>query len=203
MLHIYPSSYTKQYKETVEPSVIKMLKGIGLKNAFLSLQGFVTDDGFAFHETGLRMGGGQSYVFTEILNGVSSLDLMIEFAVTGKMSSIKAKEKDNPFFSKVCANYYIVLKDGTISTIDGVDSVRNMPQVLQIMQFKNIGDVINLENSLDSVCFRIHVMDDTKESLAKTIEQISNTLQIKDSKGNNMQLEIVTFQRALEIINAS
>ena len=92
MLHIYPSIYTRRYKETIEPKVIDMIHGIGLKNAFLSLQGFVIGDGFVFHETGLRMGGGQSYVFTQALNGISALDLMIEHALTGKIISMNAQK---------------------------------------------------------------------------------------------------------------
>lgn len=201
ILHIYPSSYTKAYRDTVEPLVIEMFQGFGLKNAFISLQGFVTDRGFLFHETGLRMGGGQSYVFTQAINGISSLDLMIEYALTGSMSSVNALKNDNPFFDKFCANYYISLRKGTITRIDGIEEVNSFPQVLQNKQFKFVGETITPTNSLDRVCFRIHVMDDTKESLAHTLCRISDTIKILDEDGNDMQLQRLRYDDVLRVIN--
>ena len=201
LLHIYPSAYTRLYKETVEPKVLDMIHGIGLKNAFLSLQGFVVDNDFLFHETALRMGGGQSYLFTQALNGISSLDLLIEYALTGEIKSAIASEKDNPFFSKVCANYYIPLKTGTIAEIRGVDLVNSMPQVLQNKQFKFAGDKIASGSSLDCVCFRIHVMDDSKEALARTLCKISETIKVLDENGKEMQLQPLTFEDVMEMVN--
>ena len=201
-LHVYPSSYTKKYKDTVEEKVIKMFRGVGLKNAFISLQGFITKDGeFAFHETGLRMGGGQSYVFTQALNRISALDMLIEFALTGEMKTGNAKEKDNPFFTKACVNYYIPLAEGKISRIDGIDEVNAMPQVLQNKQFKFVGDEITATNSLDRVCFRLHVMDDTKEDLARTICTISHMIHVLDENGEEMQLELLSYDRVLAVLN--
>ena len=203
ILHVYPSSYTRKYKDTVEAKVQNMLRGVGLKNAFLSLQGFVTDSGFVFHETGLRMGGGQSYVFTQALNGISSLDMMIEFAIDGSMTSADAVEQDDPFFKKPCVNYYVPLKEGTVSQIYGLDEVKAMPQVLQIKQFKFPGDVIEPSKSLDRVCFRLHVMDDTPEKLAETICGISRKLHILDANGENMQFEVMEYDRTLEMIQSA
>ena len=203
MLHIYPSSYTKAYKDSVELSVINMFKGFGLKNAFISLQGFVTDEGFMFHETGLRMGGGQSYIFTQALNGISSLDLMIEFALTGAMTSMNAKIGDNPFFEKKCANFYISLKEGTISKIEGLTDVKAFPQVLQIKQFKFIGEMIAETNSLDRVCFRIHVMDDTSEALANVLCKISEKVKILDTNGNDMQFQKLDYKSVLQVIESA
>jgi hypothetical protein len=163
------------------------------------LQGFIKDDKFYFYESGLRMGGEQFYVFAERLNGVSALDLMIEFSVTGEMRSANVKKLDNPNFSKSCCNYYVTLKPGTITEIKGIDKVSRMPQVLQVATFKDVGSVIDPTNSLDRVIYRIHVMDDTPELFAKTLEKISNKLRIIDKNGQEMQLEEITYDRALQM----
>ncbi|MBQ9953608.1 MAG: hypothetical protein IJO92_04705 [Clostridia bacterium] len=198
ILHMYSSPYIQLYRDTVEPKFIEMLKGLGVKNAILSLQGFVDNGKFYFHETGYRMGGGRSYVFTERLNDISALDMMIEYAVSGTIISADLKEKDNPVFSKACCNYYVPLKPGKIKEISGLEEVRKMPQVLDIAICHKIGDEISKTNSLDSVVYRMHVMDDTAEALAHTLSKISSTLQILDEEGNEMQLEPLTFERALE-----
>lgn len=197
MLHVFPASCTKRYIEEVEPKVLEMFHSVGLKYGAINIQGFITDKGFAFHETGLRMGGEQAYLFTQKLNGVSQLDLIIEYAVTGKMTSANAKELDNPCFNKYGANYYISLRSGTITEIRGYEEVAAMPQVLQIAAFHKIGDTICANQSLDCVIYRIHVMDDTKESFAKTLETISHTLCILDENGNEMQTEKLSYARAL------
>jgi len=202
-LHVYPSSFIDYYKKTVEPSVIRMFNGLGLKNAVLSLQGFVIEDKFRFHETGLRMGGGQSYVFTQILNGVSALDLMIEFALTGRMKHADLKEKDNPKFSQFAVNYYIKTKTGTIARIEGFEEVKSMPQVLQISTFKSVGDEIVASASMDGVIYRLHVMDRTPSDLARTLETISNTIKIVSTKGEDMQAEHLSYMKALDLIKNS
>ena len=204
ILHVYPSSHTKRYQETVEPKVLEMLQDVGLENAILSLQGFVLADGaFAFHETGLRMGGGQSYVFTQKLNGISALDQMLEFSVTGHISPPTLGTADNPYFSKPSVNYYVSLRSGRISEIKGFNEMRAMPQVLLSSVYHRPGDEIVAGTSLDSVIYRLHVMDNTPEALARTLEKISHTLCINDSNGQEMQVERLTRERALEMILAS
>lgn len=203
ILHVFPSSYIDLYKRTAHDSVVKMFEGLGLKNGLVMMQGFIDEDKFYFYESGLRMGGEQFYVFADPINGINALDMMIEFSVTGKMTCGNAKEQDNPYYTKTCCNYYITLKSGTISKILGLDEVESMPQVLQNATFKKLGDVISATNSLDRVIYRLHVMDDTPEALARTLEKISQTLRILDQEGKDMQVEELTYERALEMIKNS
>lgn len=200
ILHVFSPSYIDLYREKAEPAVLNMMKELGLKNGVVMFQGFIDGEDFYFYESGLRMGGEQFYVFAGPLNGISSLDLMIEFSVTGEMKSADVKELDNPKYSKACVNYYITLKPGVISKIEGLEEVEKMPQVLQNATFKKIGDVIDPTNSLDRVIYRIHVMDDTNEMLAATLEKISKTLRIYDENGNEMQLEELSYERALDML---
>ncbi len=117
------------------------------------------------------MGGGQSYVFTQALNGVSAVDMVIEYALTGKMSSADLRSQDNYDFSQSCANYYVRLKPGTIRSITGIQEVEAMPRVLQCLTFHKIGDTIGTEGSVDRVIYRIHVMAPTKGNACPDTEQ--------------------------------
>lgn len=197
ILHVFGPSYIDLYREKAEPAVLNLMKELGLKNGVVMFQGFIDGENFYFYESGLRMGGEQFYVFAQPLNGISSLDLMIEFSVTGEMKSANAQELDNPKYAKSCVNYYITLKPGTIAEIRGLEEVEAMPQVLQNATFKKIGDTIEASNNLDRVIYRLHVMDDTPEQLAQTLATISRTLRILDTEGNEMQLEELTYDRAL------
>ena len=177
-----------------------MVQDLGIKYGNLMFQGFEENGKLYFHESGLRMGGEQFYVFAERLNNISSLEMMIEFALTGSMTSYDAKIQDNYKFSKYCCNYYIPLKPGRIGKIEGVDEIKAMPQLLQARQFKVVGDVISDTSSLDRVIFRLHVMDDTKEAFAKTLCKISTTVKILDENGEDMQLQPLEYNTVMAMI---
>lgn len=200
LFHMFSPKFLDEYKRNTEPAVINMIQGLGIRYGNVMFQGFEENGQLYFHESGLRMGGEQFYVFAEKLNHISSLELMIEFALTGDMTLYDVKTQDNYKFSKFCCNYYIPLKPGRICKIEGLDEINAMPQLLQNRQFKFEGDTISSTSSLDRVIFRLHVMDDTKEAFAETLCKISNTIQILDQDGNDMQLQKLEYDAVLEMI---
>ncbi len=203
IFHMFSPSFMDEYKAKVEPAIINLITSLGITYGNVMFQGFEDNGNFYFHESGLRMGGEQFYVFSEKLNNISSLNMMIEFALTGKMQSCNAIERDNYRFSQYCCNYYVALKAGKISKIEGLEAVNTMPQVLQNLQFKHIGDEISTTNSLDRVIFRIHVMAPTKHEFIEALCKISDTLKIYDEKGNEMQLEHLTYENVQERVDGS
>lgn len=203
ILHVFPSSYIELYRKTAEASALAMIKGLGIQYGPVMFQGFIKDGRFYFYESGLRMGGEQYYVFTREMFGVSMLDLMIEFSITGKMDSANGKFLATEAFTKSCVNYYITLTPGKITAIEGLEEVEKMPQVLQIATFHKLGDEIKPTQSLDRVIYRLHVMDDTPEMLAATLEKISATLRIYSETGKEMQVEQLKYDRALDMLRKS
>lgn len=203
LFHTFAPTFFKSYRESAEPAVLRMIKGSGIRYGNIMFQGFEENGKFYFHESGLRPGGDQYYVFSERLNGVSTLNLLIEFALTGKMESCRVKELDNYAYSQYCCNYYVALRPGKIAKIEGVDEVNAMPEVLQNLPFKQVGDTIAATSSLDRVIFRIHVMAPTKERFARALCRISETLRITDENGEDMQLEKLTYETAMAAANES
>ena len=200
ILHVFPSSHISEFKKIADKPIRNLLKGIGVMNGIVVFQGFVQKGSFYFFESGFRMGGSQFHVFTERLTGINSCEMMIRFALTGEMGGCDVTTQDNPYFAKPSCNYYVPLKRGTITVMKGVEEVRNMPEVPQLAKIFDIGKKITATSSLDIVCLRIHVMADDKELLAKTLEKISQTLDIRDHNGNDMQLESLTYEKALRLI---
>lgn len=201
LFHMFSPKFLDEYKKNTEPAVINLIRALGVRYGNVMFQGFEENGKLYFHESGLRMGGEQFYVFAERLNGISSLELMIEFALTGKMTMYDAKSQDNYKFSKYCCNYYIPLKPGRISKIEGIDEINAMPQLLQNRQFKFVGDEISATSSLDRVIFRLHVMDETKDGFANALCKISDTVKILDENGNDMQLQKLDYDTVMEMIN--
>lgn len=201
IFHTFSPSFMTKYVDDVEPAVLAMIKGYGIQFGNIMFQGFEENGRFYFHESGLRPGGDQFYVFAERLNNVSSLNLLIEFALTGKMDSCNVQELDNYNFSQYCCNYYIPLKPGKITRISGVNDVNAMPEVLQNIQFKFVGDEIAQTSSLDRVIFRIHVMAPTKELFANALCRICDTIDIRDENNEDMQIEKLTYENVMRVVN--
>ena len=200
IFHMYPSSHMDAYIEKVDEAAKRMFKSIGLKNGIIMLQGFDINGEFKFFESGFRMGGEQMYVFTDHQNNVNSLELMINYALTGKMADFKVSDRDNARFKWPCCNYYIPLKAGVITKVEGLEDVEKMENVLNITKMFKIGDEIFDTNALERVCMRLHVYGKTAEELANALVNISATLRILDQNGNEMQIEHLEYDRCLAAI---
>lgn len=200
IFHMYPSSHIDTYIEKIDVAARKMFSEIGLKNGIVMLQGFDIDGEFKFFESGYRMGGEQMYVFTDHQNNVNSLECMINYALTGKMADFKISERDNAKFKWPCCNYYVPLKAGVITKVEGLEEVEAMENVLNNTRMFNIGDEILDTNALERVCMRLHVYGKTAEELAEALVKISATLRILDQNGNEMQIEHLEYDRCLQAI---
>ena len=200
IFHMYPSSHIDTYIEKVDEAARNMFKAIGLKNGIVMLQGFDIDGEFKFFESGYRMGGEQMYVFTDHQNGLNSLEMMINYALTGKMADFCVADKDNAKFKWPCCNYYIPLKAGIITEVHGLDEIESMESVLNVTKMFNIGDEILDTNALERVCLRLHVYGKTAEELAEALVEISATLRMLDQNGNEMQIEHLEYDRCLQAI---
>lgn len=201
IFHMYPCKYVPEFLKNVDSGIKKMFSEIGLKNGLIMLQGFVDDQGqFYFFESGYRMGGEQFYILTEYQWGLNSLEMMINYALTGKMSEEKISKKDNAMFRHPCCNYYVCLKAGTIKEMNGIEQVEKMPEVLNVTVMSKVGEFIPDTNALERCCLRIHVVGENPQKLAKALEKISQTLQIISTDGEEMQLEHLTYERCLKAI---
>ncbi len=200
IFHMYPSSHIDAYIERVDGAAKEMFKALGLRNGIVMLQGFDLGGEFKFFESGFRMGGEQMYVFTDHQNNVNSLELMINYALTGRMADFNVSDRDNARFKWPCCNYYIPLKAGVITEVRGLDEVESMENVLNVTRMFDIGDEILDTNALERVCMRLHVYGKTDEELARALEKISATLRILDQNGNEMQIEHLRFDRCLAAI---
>ena len=200
IFHMYPSSHIDVYMEKVDAAAKKMFESIGLKNGIVMLQGFDIDGEFKFFESGYRMGGEQMYIFTDHQNNVNSLECMINYALTGKMADFNISERDNAKFKWPCCNYYVPLKAGIITRVEGLEEVEAMENVLNNTRMFNIGDEILDTNALERVCMRLHVYGKTADELAKALVKISATLRILDQNGNEMQIEHLEYDRCMKAI---
>ena len=203
IFHMYPSKYIDTYFKNVHENVKKLFKAMDVSNGVMTLQSFYKNGQFYVFEAGFRMGGAQNYILTEYQNGANSLEYMINYALTGSMNDTPIVDIDNAYFRHPCCNYYVGLKAGTIAKMGGVEEVKGLDGVLNVTVMAHEGEEVLETNALERICLRIHVVGETPEKLAENLVKISKTLQIISTRGEEMQIEPLTYERCLEAIYAT
>ena len=190
LAYLHPSKYLDSYIKHVDNKMKKAFNSLKLNNGMISLQGLVDkNNNFYFYEAGYRLGGSQSYIFTDALNNSNSLHYMINYAITGKMASFNIINRDDPYFKKPCCNLYIPLHPGNITEVKGIKSIRNMPEVLNVTEMFTSDVTIKNTGNLDQVWLRMHILAKDKRELSEAIDKINRTLSIFDEYGNDMVIE--------------
>lgn len=185
----YPSKHTQYYIEQVDSKVKEMFKGIGMKNGSLFMESCFVDGGVYFYEMGLRLSGGMTYLITEKTNDVNEMKMLIRYAVSGSMCEEEDLQKINPIMNGyLSASLCIPLRVGTISSIEGLDKVKEFPGINSYTQYWNVGDTIEEKHigTLDQLFARLSVIVKGKDDLAIFIKKLTDTLSIRDEKGEEM-----------------
>lgn len=82
----------------------------------------------------------------------------------------------------------MLLKDGTISNISGMETIRNMPSVFNVIQYYHEGDTVNAQGRLQQAFARIYITGKDYKDLKVQIEEVERKLQVFD-EGKNMLLD--------------
>ena len=196
----YPSKHTDYYIKNVNDKVKKMFKGIGLKNGALFMESCYTEEGVYFYEMGLRISGGQTYKITEKTNGINELKMMINYSLTGCMCDESELDKIDPHMNGfMSASITLPLREGQISSISGIDKIKDIDEVGEIVQYWSVGDSILPKHigTLDQLFARIPIITKGKERLSEIMLEIKQNLSVKDVNGQ----EMIIWSKLDEIYN--
>ncbi len=189
IIYLHPTKHLQTYIDKYDTKIQSIFKKLNLQNGVITLQGFVDEnETFYFYEAGYRLGGSQTYLFTDMINHSNSLQYMINLALTGEMADYDISERDNPFFNEICCNQYVPLRSGTITVMDGIEELLETPGILNITKFNHVGDKIEQTGDLRQVCLRMHIMGSNTEELNDLLRIIDDKLNILDENGNDMRL---------------
>ena len=164
---------------------------MGVTNGVLSVQGFVDGENFYVMEMGYRLTGGQHYIFSKYENGISALEQLIHFAVTGRMADFSIAEKDNPRFKNLCLNLCILGKESIISRIEGKDYIENLPELVHGSFVKEVGDQIGMDGTTAQKIANLHLVLKDYRDLNRVVTDIQEHFHAYDAEGNDLILELM------------
>jgi hypothetical protein len=140
---------------------------------------------------GHRLSGGQHYTYSMQENGVSALDCLIHYAVTGRMADFSIAEKDNANFKHTYCHLFILGKQAKIARFEGLDYLKNLPEAIHIIQMKNVGDLIGADGTSAQKVVSLHLKLKDRNDLSRIIKDIHQKFHFYDEEGNDLILELM------------
>lgn len=186
---LYPSKYTDVYISELDSKVKEMYRNAGIRNGVLSLQFFTNGQEFFVMEMGHRLTGGQHYTYTQLENNISALDMLIHFAITGKMAEYRVIEKDNAVFKHTYCHLLILGKEERkIAHFDGLDYLRQLPEVMHLSLLKKEGDIIGAAGTAAQKVIDLHLRVYSIKHLKELMYEIQNNVHFYDEDGHELSI---------------
>lgn len=184
----YPCRFIPLYYEQLEEKLSNMIRDLGMKDGTMFMQCFVPDGILMPFEMGYRLCGAQEYILCSAENGINSLDMLIDYAITGHFDGWDAAACNDPFFKHTDVILLALLRPGKIACIKGIGEIHTMPELLKIVQFYHEGDEIpeSAMGTLNQTFARIFLQGRDPQHLLQTIDRVQKALTILDENGENM-----------------
>jgi len=198
----YPSKHLDKYFERMHDNAVRMFKEIGIKNGILMLSGFFENGEFYVYDTGFRLQGEAPHLLMKAIHGFDQREMLIRFALTGSEGEINLeKEDDTKLRGKWAATLWILLKQGRISRIEGLEDICNDSRVVANVQRLHEGDEVLSEwiGNEKQVLTRLYLVCDRKEELGDCLKELQEKIKVYDEQGNNLVLGGFDVNRALEL----
>ena len=187
--YIFPSKHTKQYLNDNDKKVKNMFIKTGVKNGVMFIQSFIDEDGgVRFYEPGYRLNGAQEHYIIKEFSGIDAKELMINFALTGKMSEEDLSKKADPLTGKYGCKLSPLVKLGQIKELKGLDEIAQIQGVVSVNPSYRNMDTVTGYGTLKQIACRFFIVADTKEELKSRIDRLMELYDVIDTDNNSMLL---------------
>lgn len=194
--YTFPSVFLPKYRAEVEENCKAMFRHLGLKDGMVFMQCKVENGTCYVYDIGYRLTGSLEYKILERVCGYNPLEMMICHALTGKMGEDSIAERAVPEFKAPAFNVSCLCAPGTITKIEGIDAVKAMPEVEDVVIAHTPGETITeqMKGLLAQITVRVLGSVANKEQLLPTMQNIDNTIHIVGSNGEELLLPGVEYE---------
>lgn len=187
---IAPSKHTELYLSNVDHRVKNFIKKLGIKNGPVFMQGFVDGETVRFYDPGLRFPGGDYELFLKRATGVDLMELMVEFAFTGKIS----KQINDDLFL-LNGNHTIQLdftcRAGRIAKYQGLDRIRTNDNVVSSFVRYEEGENVPDSGDVRQRVYEVGLLIDKNESVIEAVREIQSVFDVFDEDGRSMLISVL------------
>lgn len=189
---VYPSKHVDDYMNNMHKNAVAMFKEIGIKNGVLLMQAFYEDGEFYVYDPGFRLQGEAPHLLMKAVNGFDQREMLIRFALTGSEGNINLRNQDDVYFrGKAAATLWVLLKEGQIKAIEGLEDISMDHRIVENVQRLNVGDKVDASwiGTEKQVMTRLYFVCENKEELRKTIREYEDKIKVLDDEGKDMIVE--------------
>ena len=193
--YTFPSVFLPKYRAEVEENCKRMFKHLGIKDGMMFMQCKVEDGTCYVYDLGFRLTGSLEYKILKRVCGYDPLEMMIEFALTGKMGEESIADKAVPEFKTPAFNVSCLCAPGTIKSITGIEEVKSFKEVEDVVIAHAPGEIITeqMKGLLAQITVRILGSVDNKEDLLPVMQRIDDTIHIIGEHGEELLLPGIEF----------
>ncbi len=185
--YYYPSKHLSSFTHNCDAKFRNLITNLGIRNGTIAFQSFALKDDFIPFDPTYRLDGTMTYHLTEHLNGANVLKMIIRHSLVGDMGDdTEITHLEKPDIDKIGFQLPILLTQGRISSIVGMDEVAAMERVFFVYTRMGIGDVCEKYADFSQIFCRIHLCVDSENQLVEVIETISNTVDVLGENGMSM-----------------
>ena len=188
--YTFPSVFLPKYRQEVEENCKQLFRHLGLRDGMMFMQCKVENGSCFVYDLGYRLTGSLEYGILERVCGYNPLEMMIRFAITGRMGDVSIANKAIPEFKSPSFNVSCLCAPGTIKEITGIEEVKKMPEVEDVVVAHSPGETITEEmrGLLAQITVRVLGSVSSKEDLFPTMRKIHDTIHVIGDNGKELLL---------------
>lgn len=189
--YTYPASVLPKYRSEVEENCKEMFRAAGIKNGMMFMQCKIEDGTCVVYDIGYRLTGSLEYNNIKDACGFDPMEMMIRFALTGKMSEDNIGNAADPEFGgRYGFNVSCLSAPGKIAELTGVEEVKAFPEVIDAVIAHYPGETIteDMKGLLAQITVRVLGTVDSEEQLYDIMRRIEKTIHIVSDDGRELML---------------
>ncbi len=183
---VFPSICAERMKEKLDADIRRMLVGMGIKNGLVLIQALFDRGEFFVYEMAYRLTGEQHYRMVARQQGKHLGAFMIKLALGEDVSEYDTPLLDDERFIYPSINYALVLKEGTISKITGLEKVYKIDEVISYNLTHKDNDVIRPSGDYSHMLIRVNMVARDQEHLREAIEKMNSYVSVTSIKDEDM-----------------
>lgn len=187
---IAPSKYAQFYLDYVDQRVRGFIKKLGVKNGPVFMQGFVDGNTIRFYDPGLRFPGGDNELFLKKSTGVDLMKLMVEFALTGKISK---QIRDDLFYldGKHAVQLDFTCRSGKIAEYRGLEEIRKNDKVVSSFARYKVGKCVPNSGDVRQRVYEVGMVVEKGTSVFNAVKEIQSVFDVIDENGESMLVSVL------------
>lgn len=184
---VFPSRHRDLMVEKLDANLRKMFSEMKTENGLILVQALYDGkEDFFVYEMAYRFTGEQHYRLLEKQHGVNLSEMMIKHALGEDISEFESPLIEDVNFDKPSINFALVLNEGKIKRISGLEKVFKIDEVISYNLTHSENDEIKPSGDYSHMLIRINMVAQNYGKLCDAVKKVNDYVIVENEKGEDM-----------------